>query len=37
MQRTLQTQKNPLGVFKVAHWVGYSGLAFGLSGCGGWI
>ena len=37
MQRTLQTQKNPLGVFEVAHWLGYSGLAFRLNGCGGRI
>jgi hypothetical protein len=37
MQRTLQTQKNPLGIFEVAHWVGYSGLAFRLNGCGGRI
>jgi hypothetical protein len=32
---TLQTHRNPPGAFEVAHWMGYSGLAFGLSGCGG--
>jgi hypothetical protein len=37
MQRTLQTHQNNPGVFGSAVMVGYFGLAFGLSGCGGRI
>jgi hypothetical protein len=30
------TKTHP-GVFATSVWVGYLGLAFSLSGCGGWI
>ena len=35
--RTLQTAQETLGVLTGAVILGYLGLAFGLSGCGGWI
>jgi hypothetical protein len=37
MQRTLQTHQKTLGVLRGAVIWGYLGLAFRLSGCGGWI
>jgi hypothetical protein len=37
VKRTLQTQPNPPKLFGASVWVGYFGLAFGLSGCGGRI
>jgi hypothetical protein len=35
VKRTLQTHQNPATLFRASDWVGYLGLAFGLSGCGG--
>jgi hypothetical protein len=37
MRRTLQTHQSTPVISRVSVSVGYSGLAYRLSGCGGWI